>query len=160
MPALAPTSCRRLSARHVPMKSVLPAAATKEAIRVAQNLLANERIGIRTHHNGSRLITWSPTDHIGPRCIPGHDRDSAAVGLVAIRRLLPVALLRVSRGRKKRPEPQDGNNQSHRERCHVDLGKAHGVLHRFMAASISLLRASGWQPSIAWWSDRTPQPGS
>src|SRR5262249_5423305 len=29
-----------------------------------------------------------------------------------------------------------------------------------MSASTSLLRASGWQPSIAWWSDRTPQPGS
>src|SRR5262249_21761607 len=29
-----------------------------------------------------------------------------------------------------------------------------------MSASISLLRASGWQPAIAWWSDRTPQPGS
>jgi hypothetical protein len=65
MPALAPTSRGRLSPRYVPMKSVLPAAATKEAIRVAQNLLANERIGIRPHHNGSRLITWSPTDHQG-----------------------------------------------------------------------------------------------
>src|SRR5258706_132612 len=59
------------------MKTVLPAAATKEAIRVAQKLLANEWIGIRAHHNGSRLITWSPTDHIGPRCIPGHDGDAA-----------------------------------------------------------------------------------
>src|SRR5262245_9631603 len=29
-----------------------------------------------------------------------------------------------------------------------------------MSASISLLRASEWQPSIAWWSDRTPRPGS
>src|SRR5262249_39721714 len=29
-----------------------------------------------------------------------------------------------------------------------------------MSASISLLPASGWQPSIAWWSDRTPRPGS
>src|SRR5215471_12951304 len=97
MPALAPTSCGRISPRYVPMKSVLPAAAAKEAIRVAQNLLANERIGIRPHHNGSRLITWSPTDHIGPWCIPGHDRDAYAVGLVTIRRLPLVALLRVSR---------------------------------------------------------------
>src|SRR5262249_34148205 len=32
------------------------------------------------------------------------------------------------------------------------------VLH--LTPSISLLRASGWQPSIAWWSDRTPQLGS
>src|SRR5258708_36624343 len=111
------------------MKTVLPAAA-KEAIRVAQNLLANERIGIRAHHNGSRLITWSPTDHIGSRCIPGHDRDAAAVGLVAIHRLLPVALLRVGRGREEHPEPQDGNSQSNRERWPVELRKAPGALHR------------------------------
>jgi len=45
-----------LSARNFPMKTVLPAAATKEAIRVAQNLLANERIGIRAHHDGVRLV--------------------------------------------------------------------------------------------------------
>ena len=46
----------RLSARNFPMKTVLLAAATKEAIRVAQNLLANERIGIRAHHDGVRLV--------------------------------------------------------------------------------------------------------
>ena len=44
------------SARNFPTKTVLPAAATKEAIRVAQNLLTNERIGIRTHHDGVRLV--------------------------------------------------------------------------------------------------------
>jgi hypothetical protein len=86
-----------------PMKTVLPVAA-KEAIRVAQKLLANERIGICAHHDGSRLITWGPTDHIGLRCIPGHDRDAPAVRLAAIRPLLPVSMLGVSRGTEEHPE--------------------------------------------------------
>src|SRR5262245_37470662 len=39
------------------VQTILPGA-TKEAICVAQDLLANERIGIRAHHNGPRLPTW------------------------------------------------------------------------------------------------------
>jgi hypothetical protein len=94
---------QRLPARHVAVKTALPAA-TKEAIRVAQNLLANEGIGICAHHDGPRLVTWGPTDHIGPRCIPRHDRDAPAVRLAAICPLLPVSLLGVSRGTEEHPE--------------------------------------------------------
>ena len=104
---------QRLSARYVAVKIVLPAA-TKEAIRVPQNLRANERIGISAHHNGARLAAWGPTDDIGLRCIPGHDCDAAAVRLAAIRPLLPVSLLSVSRCREEQPEPQDGNKKSNR----------------------------------------------
>jgi hypothetical protein len=74
----------------------LPAAA-KEAIRVPQNLLPNERIRVCTHHNGPRLVARGPADHIGPRRIAGHDGYAADVPRRTIRFLLPVSLLGVGR---------------------------------------------------------------
>src|SRR5262245_3536822 len=53
------------SSRTCTLRSGELLAATKEAFRVPQNLRANERIGICSHHNGPRLPTWGPTDNIG-----------------------------------------------------------------------------------------------
>ena len=72
-------AAQRPSARYVPVKTVLPAAA-KEAIRVPQNLRANERIGICAHHNGPRLPTWGPTDNISFRRIARHMTVMLGVG--------------------------------------------------------------------------------
>ena len=79
-------------------EDVLPAA-TKEAIRVPQNLRANERIGICAHHNGPRLPTWGPTDNISFRRIARHGcyaRRRVRVSLLDIR-ALPVRLPSIGR---------------------------------------------------------------
>src|SRR5262245_19383213 len=39
---------------------------------ITHNLLANERIGVRTHHNGRRLPTWGPTNNISFRRVARH----------------------------------------------------------------------------------------
>src|SRR2546425_4316581 len=91
-------AAQRVSARYVPVKTVLPAAA-KEAIRVPQNLRANERIGICAHHNGPRLPAWGPTDNISFRRIARHDcyaRRRVRVSLLDIR-ALPVRLPSIGR---------------------------------------------------------------
>src|SRR5215831_214090 len=86
------------TAGYAAMKIVLPPAA-KEAIRVSQNLRANERIGICAHNNGPRLPTWGPTDNISFRRIARHGcyaRRRVRVSLPDIR-ALPVRLPSIGR---------------------------------------------------------------
>src|SRR5262249_11941794 len=101
VPAVGSTTvwaAERLSARYVAVKIVLPVA-TKEAICVTHNLLANERIGIRTHHNGPRLPTWGPTNNISFRRAARHGcyaRRRVRISLPSIR-VLPVRLPSIGR---------------------------------------------------------------
>src|SRR5262249_18770551 len=94
--ARGPQSSGAAAGTPCPMKAALPAA-TEEAVCVAQNLLANERIGVRTHHNGSRLVAWGPADHIGARRIARHNCYAADVPRWVIPWLLSVSLLCVGR---------------------------------------------------------------
>src|SRR5215813_4949566 len=85
-------------ARHGSVKTVLPVA-TKKAVRVAQNLLANERIGICAHNDSAGLAAGGPTHNISFRRIAWHDCDARCrvrVSLLDIR-ALPVRLPSIGR---------------------------------------------------------------
>ena len=91
----------RIGERYVnyfTLARVLPVA-TKEAIRVAQNLLANKRIGVCAHNDSAGLAAGGPTDNISFRRIARHDcyaRRRVRVSLLDIR-ALPVRLPSIGR---------------------------------------------------------------
>src|SRR5262249_9203628 len=88
----------------------LSPAAAEEPACIAEDLLADEWIGVGAHHDRSGLAAWGPTDHIARRGAPVHPRR--AVGVLRDGGLLPIFLPRVGRRGEDHADTNDRGNQS------------------------------------------------